>query len=228
MKRFLILCILAVLTGCELLDSKDFIVVAPSTELSFESNAASTTLIVTSSGKWIAGELPEWISVDPMEGDSDDEITISVAENQTKDDRTASFSLICGIATAAITVTQYGAIESDYVDLGLEEPGTTMTYDRNSGTITVTYADTEPSVLENESAVVLGAEYEYDIRVVQSSSVSGKTLTLRTSEGNMSDLFRNTSFTLVTSGAAEPGCRQRMKSSTLLLVVRGRQVISTV
>lgn len=203
MKRLIIiLCISTLFTACELLYSGDFIEVSPSTELSFECNADSVTLIVSSNGNWTAGELPQWISVSPAEGNGGDQITVSVTENSTEDNREGSFTLVCGNASAIVVVTQYGILDSNYADLGLEEPGTSMTYDKNSGTLTVTYTDSTPPVVEQGNAVVLGAKYQYDIRVVQSASVSGKTLTLRTSEGNMCDLFKNTSFTLITSGFA--------------------------
>ena len=186
--------------GCEFLTGNDFIEVLPSDGISFESEASGTELTVGSSGKWTVGELPEWISVTPPEGENDEKISVSVTENTSEEDRTGSFTLNCGSASATVTVTQYGAIQTDYADLGLDESETSVTYNSSSGTLTVTYdGDTPPSVKEGQ-AVVLDEKYGYDIRVIENASVSGNTLTLETEQGNMADLFRNTSFTLATSG----------------------------
>lgn len=186
--------------GCEFLTGNDFIEVLPSDGISFESEASGTELTIGSSGKWTVGELPEWISVTPPEGENDEKISVSVTENTSEEDRTGSFTLNCGSASATVTVTQYGAIQTDYADLGLDEAGTSVTYNSGSGTLTVTYdGDTPPSVKEGQ-AVVLDEKYGYDIRVIENASVSGNTLTLETEQGNMADLFRNTSFTLATSG----------------------------
>lgn len=205
MKKFLlILCAALSIAACDLLiNGNDFIEVSPSKELSFESEASSATLTITSSGKWTVGELPEWISVTPSEGENDEKISVSVTENTSEEDRTGSFTLNCGSASATVTVTQYGAIQTDYADLGLDEAGTSVTYNSGSGTLTVTYdGDTPPSVKEGQ-AVVLDEKYGYDIRVIENASVSGNTLTLETEQGNMADLFRNTSFTLATSGTVD-------------------------
>ena len=205
MKKFLlILCAALSIAACDLLiNGNDFIEVSPSKELSFESEASSATLTITSSGKWTVGEVPEWIEVSPAEGEDGDILTVSVTENPSEEDRTGSFTLTCGTASETVSVTQYGAIQSDYADLGLDEAGTSMNYNQNTGVLTVTYDGTTPPDVNAGQAVVLNAEYGYDIRVIESASASGSTLSLQTSEGNMTDLFRNTSFTLVTSGKVD-------------------------
>ncbi|MBQ2458902.1 MAG: DUF1566 domain-containing protein, partial [Bacteroidaceae bacterium] len=52
------------------------------------------------------------------------------------------------------------------------------------------------------NATVLPAEYGFDIRVIESVNTSGNTISMQTSQGNMSNLFRNTSFTLTTDASA--------------------------
>lgn len=191
-------------TACEMLsNSNDYINVEPSSNLSFESEVSTARLTVKSSGKWAAGELPDWIAVTPEEGEDGEQITVSVTENKSEDDRTGSFTLTCGTVSATISVTQYGAIQTDYADLGLEDAGTSLTYCSDTGVLTVTYDGTTPPDVGAGQAVVLDAEHGYDIRVVESASVSGSTLSLQTAEGNMADLFKNTSFTLVTSGTTD-------------------------
>lgn len=205
MKKILqILCMALSFTACEMLsNSNDYINVEPSSSLSFECKVSTARLTVKSSGKWTAGELPDWIAVTPEEGEDGEQITVSVTENRLEDDRTGIFTLTCGTVSATISVTQYGAIQTDYADLGLEDAGTSLTYCSDTGVITVTYDGTTPPDVGAGQAVVLDAEHGYDIRVVESASVSGSTLSLQTAEGNMADLFKNTSFTLVTSGTTD-------------------------
>lgn len=205
MKRlFLILCAALSLAACELLTcGNDFIIIGPSDELSFESPASQASLTVTSSGKGTLGELPGWIAVTPAEGEDGQQITVSVTENTSEEDRTGAFTLNCGTASATVSVTQYGTVENDYADLGLDNAGTSVTYSPDTGVLTVTYDGTTPPDVGAGQAVVLDAEHRYDIRVVESASVSGNTISLQTSEGNIADLFRNTSFTLATSGTTD-------------------------
>ena len=203
-KTLLFLCMVLTLAACDIqLGGNDYIEVEPSTELTFESEMSAAKLTVTSSGSWAAGELPDWIAVTPAEGEDGEQITVSVTENKLEDDRTGIFTLTSGTASATISVTQYGAIQTNYAELGLEDAGTSVTYSSDTGVLTVTYDGTTPPDVGAGQAVVLNAEHGYDIRVVESASVSGSTLSLQTAEGNMADLFKNTSFTLVTSGTTD-------------------------
>ena len=192
----------AIFAGCDMLFSgSDFIKLEPSDELFFESGTSERTLIVTSSGRWSLMESPEWVTVTPETGNNEDEITVSVTENESEEERTGTFVLTCGNASARIIVTQYGAIQTDYIDLGTDKAGTSITYNAETGMLSITYSSTPPEVSEGR-ALVLDENHGFDIRVVDKASVSGNTLTLQTSEGNMSNLFKNISFTLVTSEAA--------------------------
>lgn len=203
-KLILTLCTLATIAACDIqLGGNDYIEVEPSTELTFESEISAVKLTVTSSGSWAAGELPDWIAVTPAEGEDGEQITVSVTENKSEDNRTGFFTLTCGTASATISVTQYGAIQTNYAELGLEDAGTSVTYSSDTGVLTVTYDGTTPPDVGAGQAVVLNAEHGYDIRVVESASVSSSTLSLQTTEGNMADLFKNTSFTLMTSGTTD-------------------------
>jgi len=89
-------------------------------------------------------------------------------------------------------------METDYVDLKFDDPGVTTRYNESDGSLAVTYPTSSMPVVNEGNAIVLPAQYNYDIRVVESVSKSGNTLNLRTSQGDMTNLFRNTSFTLTT------------------------------
>ena len=191
------------LTCCNIniIDSKqDFVEITPSNELTFECGEDSQILTISSSGKWTVDDIPEWIDVTPKEGESEENIIISVKENSEKEDRKGMFTIVSGYAIATVNVTQFGAIETNYEDLDIDESNTSLAYDENSGKVTISYADGISDYKEYAGkAIVLPAEYGFDIRVIDNYSTSENTLILETSQGNMSDMFRNISFTLATS-----------------------------
>ena len=92
--------------------------------------------------------------------------------------------------------------ETDYVDLKFGMTGVTTSYNEGSGTLSITYTSGSTPNVKVGSATVLPAEYGFDIRVIESVSKSGNTICMQTSQGNMSNLFRNTSFTLTTDASA--------------------------
>jgi len=87
-------------------------------------------------------------------------------------------------------------IETNYVDINWDVNAITG-YDVNTGEITVQSQDATPVVGEN-SVIILPQKYGYDIRVIKGYSVSGNTLTVQTEQGDMTNLFKNISFTLST------------------------------
>ena len=203
MKRLLlIICMLTALAGCNPSDINDFIEVSPSNELTAEASVSEITLTVSSSGEWTVGDTPQWMAVSPEQGGSGDEITVTVAENPSEEQRTGSFVITCGKASVEVTITQYGIIATSYVDLGTDNPGTTIKFDETTGTITASYEGMAPPTVRGGNVVVLPADYSFDIRVIENVSASGNTLTMESSQGNMADLFKDISFTLTTSDNA--------------------------
>lgn len=204
MKRilFLLLSLLG-FVSCEYLEEQinnQYVRVLPTSELQLPCSASTTTLTVESSGKWRVSGTNDWCEVTPMEGVDGDEIVISVLENDLDEERSVELTISCGSAQTKISVVQEKHLETDYVDMKFDDAGTTMHYNSNSGVLTVTYADGNVPDVEVGSAVVLSAEHRFDIRVVESVAIDGNTATLETVQGNMSNLFRNTSFTLSTNG----------------------------
>lgn len=182
-------------------EDKDFVAVTPD-ELFFDSKASSDTLTVNSSGEWMINGIPSWLNVSCMNGDDGDELIVTVDENSTADERDALLILQCGDALDTLSVTQYGHIETNYVELDFGGRGVSYNYNEATGTVDVTYSNGDIPSVEYGKAFVLPAEYRYDIRVVESYSVSGNTLKIQTSQGNMTNLFRNISFTLATNPSA--------------------------
>lgn len=192
--------------GCEFIespsgnDSNPYIRVLPSPELEFPSAASSCSITIESSGEWSITGATEWVSVTPESGDNGAEVTISVLDNELSEERSVELVVRTKGADATISVVQEQKMETDYVDMGFDKAGTTTHYDDATGELTVTYADGNIPNVEVGSAIVLPASYQFDIRVVEGVATSDNSVTLATSQGNMCNLFRNTSFTLSTTG----------------------------
>jgi len=189
--------------------------------LVFNPEGESQTLTVTSTGKWSVSNAGSgsWYEVTPDNGSSKTEITITVSENESVDNRTATIVFVCGDATAKLEISQFGKVESGYVDMEWDK-NTITNYDKNTGIITIQSQNTLPTVGEN-SVIVLPQEYEYEIRVIKSYSVVGKTLTIQTEQGNMSNLFKNISFTLSTDPSLST---VQTKSSSTSRVITPSQI----
>ncbi len=204
MKRlFVLLFSLLIFVSCDNVEdyiNNQYVRVLPTSELQLPCSASTTTLTVESSGKWRVSGTNDWCEVTPMEGVDGDEIVISVLENDLDQERSVELTISCGSAQTKISVVQEKRLETDYVDMKFDDAGTTTHYNSNSGVLTVTYADGDVPDVEVGSAVVLSAEHRFDIRVVESVAIDGNTAILETAQGNMSNLFRNTSFTLSTNG----------------------------
>lgn len=205
MKRLLILLILLLtICSCESEQGSEpmrgYVRVLPTSELLFSCTESSSVLSIESSGDWQVYDVPEWCSVTPESGVDGDEITIAVDGNETDKERGAIIKIRCGTAEATISIVQEKKLETDYVDMGFDRAGTTMQYDESDGTVIVTYANGNIPNIAAGKAIVLPADYKFDIRVIESVSKHNNTLTLATSQGNMCNLFRNTSFTLSTNG----------------------------
>ena len=206
--RYLFSCVLLMLSAVTFFscnnsdDDTDYVYVKPQSEYYFEPVAVSDTLYIESSGRWAVSGMPAWIKADPSSGNNGDKLIIAVSENPSPDERYAVLTVSCGNATATVNITQYGNIESDYVNLGFDKPGVSYEYSESTGNISVTYDGAEVPEIAVGSAIVLPAEYGYDIRVVESCSTNGNNVTVATTEGNMCNLFRNIDFTLATNPAA--------------------------
>lgn len=206
LRDLFVLLAVVMFSACELFElpngeKEAYVRVTPSSELIFPSSASSCSITIESSGEWTITGANDWVTVSPDRGEDGTEVVVSVADNELSEERSAELMVLCDGAEATITIVQEQKMETDYVDMAFDDAGTTIHYDAVSGDMTVTYSNESnvPDVVEG-SAIVLPAEYQFDIRVVESVSTSGNTISLSTSQGNMCNLFRNTSFTLSTTG----------------------------
>ncbi|MGV8136014.1 MAG: hypothetical protein AB2L20_12430 [Mangrovibacterium sp.] len=76
-------------------------------------------------------------------------------------------------------------------------------FDENSGVISMTFKNDVPSFTKN-SVLVIDSNDGSCIRIVNDFTVNGNNATLSTSEGNMTHLFKNVSFTLTTNPSLVP------------------------
>ena len=152
-------------------------------------------------------ELPDvdWITdISSSRGMSSHTLEYVVHSNSTYDSRSAFIVFYDRNSDLkdTLTVHQQGIpFDTDYVDLQFDQPGVTTSYNETDGSLSVTYPSGYLPTVTPGNSIVLPAEYHFDIRVIESVSVSGNTLRLTTSQGNMTNLFRNTSFTLTTDAS---------------------------
>lgn len=194
--RFFAIVTLLVVISCN--QSPESFIQTDPDRLYFNSTASSLTLKVTSSEDWDILNFPYWCSVSSKNGNSGDELHVSVIDNE-GEERTGEILIVCGNATFRVEVTQFAKVSTNYVELKLEEEGTSYTYSERTGRLIITYEDGSVPQVEVGQAVVLSYEHDFDIRLIDdvSSSVDG-TLSISTSQGDMGDLFKNISFSLST------------------------------
>lgn len=206
MKNKLVICMWILLLGYACSSSSEdkipaFIEVDGNRNLLFESIGGEDTLTINSSGDWeIEGE-SDWCYISRVQNTNPQQVIVHVLPVKENKDRSALLLLKCGNSSVTIEVKQLGQEETGYIDLGLEKQGVTVNYDKNTGKVTVDYANNEPVSVRRGRAIVLPPEFGYEIRVVESSKVSGRNIVLQTSAGDMCDLFSNVDFTLTTDAS---------------------------
>ena len=136
-------------------------------------------------------------------------------ENGSKEVSLASKNFQAGKAYAlSATLGDDWISETDYVDLKFGMTGVTTSYNTGNGSLSITYPSGSLPNVKVGNATVLPAEYGFDIRVIESVNTSGNTISMQTSQGNMSNLFRNTSFTLTTDASATRSAEDNVYTPT--------------
>ena len=100
--------------------------------------------------------------------------------------------------TIEVNIGDDSGAKTDYVDLKFDMSGVMTSYNSADGSLTMTYPSGSMPRVKEGKAIVLPEAYGFEIRVIESVTTSGNTLSMKTSKGNMGNLFRNTSFTLTT------------------------------
>ncbi len=202
--------------------SSDYITVAPDSEVYFESESQNDTLLVRSNVEWRVLGDNEWCQTVVLLGSECDTLVICVTNNGDTEDRTVVMDLIAGSASEQVVVRQYGSLQTNYIDMKLENPKVRTSYNSLTGDVSVVYTGNVPPVKASKGqTIILPAEYNYAIRVVESSVINGTTVNLQTSKGNMCNLFRNVSFTLTTDPTSVATLRRANKGRVVTPIEYG-------
>ena len=108
------LMILWTTAGCEIFSqqAEDFNIAVlndADENISFQGKESSRSIFIFSTGPWTAASDQSWCSVSPQSGqDGRTEVLISVAGNDSPDERTSQIVFKSGEDTAIVSVTQYG------------------------------------------------------------------------------------------------------------------------
>ena len=144
------------------------------------------------------------ISIPVTEFETGFTVTVTDSEGNTYRKQTTLANPVMRSTIHAMPSTDLAEDISDeatenYIDLGIGRNAHITSYDAASGSISLEYSSSTIPFIEAGKAFVMPMEQGGDIRVIESHTTSGNKVTLQTSEGNMCDLFKNTSFTLSTS-----------------------------
>ncbi len=173
-------------------------------ELFFNADEESQSVVLTCSDNWEASSDAVWCDISPNRGSGKQEVIITVEENRGNEERDCIVTFSSGQQTVRLTVKQYQVIDSDYIDLNLDEEGVQVAFNQASGEVSIEYPKKPIHAVQPGQAFVLTEDYNYDIRIVQQSQVDGNTVRLQTKQGNMSDLFKNINFTLTSDPQRVP------------------------
>ena len=76
--------------------------------MTFENTASSATLTITTDGAWTATPANDWITVTPTSGQGNAELTVSVAANDSDNERTGMITVMVGNTARYVNVVQQG------------------------------------------------------------------------------------------------------------------------
>ena len=132
---------------------------------------------------------------------------VKVAMNPSTDERTGIVTLTSKDGTLASTlkVVQAGKTESRYIAIDWDA-ATLDSYDPETGVAQITFKEEVP-IMGEYDVVLLPQEFSTLVRVIDGirQDEGSKTVSLTTSEGDITNLFKNTDFTLDFDIAEEEG-----------------------
>ena len=181
-----------------------YIEVSPNGSLVYENDGGESVLTVTSNGEWTVTGETGWCKVIRGSGTTTQQVRVTVSRVEDKKDRETRLEFSCREAKTYIVVKQYGTVEFGYIDMGFDNANTTVDFNKATGVVTVRSLSV-PTAVRKGRAIVLPAQYNFAIRVVESCQVGKEEVVLQTSEGDMNDLFNNIDFKLATSSALASG-----------------------
>lgn len=198
--KFLLLSISLLLFSCTNGNEEELnsISILPQNSFVVDCGYADIEIVISATSKWEIVPSADWVTPSFFSGNGDGKVVLHVEENTTMDEREGSIEVKCGKQHVVVSIHQYGKIDSPYIDLNLESSNVHTIFDSYTGVVSIQYPEKVSYDISEGDAIVLPSKYLYAIRIIKSSEVKGKSIILNTEEGNMSDLFKNVSFTLST------------------------------
>ena len=140
---------------------------------------------------------------------------VKVAMNPSVDERSATVVLKSKDGTLASTlkVEQAGKEDSRYIDIDWEK-ATVDYFDLETGEAKITFAEEVPVMGEYDVVLLPDEIGNYIIRVIEEvTQTADKTVTLKTMQGDMGNLFRDQEFTFELGESGPASARQRAAGS---------------
>lgn len=166
---------------------------------------ASVDFDVTTSDSWVTFDTEA----------KDGMCYVKVARNPSVDERTAMVTLTSKDGTLACTlnVVQDGKEDSRYISTDWEKDKL-ESFDPETGVAVITFAEEVPIMGEYDIVMVPDEMGTLMIRIIEEvTSVAGKTATLKTTEGDMGNLFRDQELTFELGDDGSIGVSQRAPGS---------------
>ena len=171
----------------------------PVEQKNFFFHSTETATELTMNGNYEIVSYPKWCTMSRLKGNKGDVVTLSVSENTAAPERTGEIHINYSNRADTLTVTQFCDENGNYIDLRFDKPETEYTYDKETGVLTIKFnIGIMPNVKPGQ-ATVLDEKYNFNIRRIEKISISEDgTMMLETTQGDMSDLFKDIEFSLST------------------------------
>lgn len=145
-----------------------------------------------------------WIIVDPEAKDGQHYVTVGLNPSTEQRMGIVTVTSTDGTISSSLTVVQAGKEDSRYIAIDWEK-ATLDSYDPETGVAVITFDEEVPLMGEYDIVMVPDELGTLMIRIIEEvTEVAGKTVTLKTTQGDMGNLFRdqNLTFELGDDGAA--------------------------
>ena len=162
-----------------------------------EEFACVDTLKINSNYKWEIVNNTDWCSFSMYSGFGDQDVIVSFEENKTGLDRTAEVIMKYNNNELKLKLTQYAPMKTGYVEVDWDN-NSLSAYNNIDGSIELELRGGELSRFKENQAIVLEERYGNAIRVIKTVQVEGDKVKITTEAGNMSNLFKDISFRLIT------------------------------
>jgi len=159
--------------------------------------------------------MEDWLTLDGEAKDCQQYVTAGM--NPSVEQRMGHVVLSAkdGLLTDTLFVVQAGKEDSRYIDIDWTT-NTLDSYDSETGVTKITFAEEVPVMGEYDVVMVPNEVGNLLIRVIENvEEISGKTVTLKTMEGNMGNLFRDQEFTLELGDEVAPSSQRKVSGTVI-------------